>query len=81
MLSQFIVASLSKWSMSYDTAKHHETGNAKDLCCEEATEEGKHCVFVSTTEGLHAHTVRKEKIERVFGDSVPDNGIAHSKSM
>ena len=32
VLSQLRVASLSKWSVSYDTGKHHENGNTKDLC-------------------------------------------------
>ena len=81
MLSQFEVASLSKWSMSYDTAKHHEAGNEKDLCYEVITGEGKHCMFAPTAEGLHACIVQKEKADRVFGDSVPDKGTAYGKSM
>ena len=71
MLSQFRVASLSKWMTSYDTEKYDKTGNTKHLCYEVTTGEGKHCKFLPTP-----CTVTKDKADIIFWENVLYHGTA-----
>ena len=81
MLSQFRVASLSKWMTSYDTEKYDKTGNTKHLCYEVTTGEGNHCRFLPTPEGLHTCTVPKDNADSIFGDNLLYHGTAFGNAM
>jgi len=72
----------SKWRISYNSDRFHETGNETDLAEHVVTPEGKEFDFVPNRRGLHVFDCSKYfEVGRngcVFGNLTPDNGMKKS---
>ena len=67
VLSQFSMATHSRWSIGYSTKRFHKTGNFDDLSFFVTTNEGRKCKFSPTTDGLHAMNIDKNADSFVLG--------------
>ena len=74
ILSQFKMATCSRWQMSCDTSACSRTGYVRELCCNVINNGGRKYKFVPTRNDLHALVLNEQSANAVFGEHLTDNG-------
>jgi len=79
ILSRYRMVTQSKWRVSYNSARYHETGNEGDLSEHVVTPEGSEFDLAPNRRGLHVLDCTKYfEVGRngcVFGNLIPDDGM------
>ena len=68
ILSQFRMATCSRWQISHDTTACRRTGDSRDSCCNIIANEGRKCKFVPARNGLHSFAENEQPANEVFGE-------------
>ena len=75
ILSQYRIATLSKWIIKYSTKRFHQTRRVKNLSYDVVTTEGIKCRFKLMPERLHVYEVSPVTNKNIFGTITIDNLI------
>ena len=81
ILSQFCMVIYSKWQITYNTYKYHNSRNTKDLSYDLVTPEDFNCKFTPTLQGLYIYRIKNRKDSNIFRTISTNNITILEKSV